>query len=186
MNSLISKLIAIATFAIAFGYIEAAVVVYLRQLYYSGGFSLPFYPYLFYFGLPADFIRFFSLPNYFIEIVREVATMVMLFTFSYLAGKDLRERLAVLLLTWGVWDIFYYVFLFLMIRWPPSLLTMDVIFLIPVPWLAPVIVPIAASSIMAGISIFMIIKNEHQRHQDHFSISIKRGPKTSRNIPAIL
>jgi hypothetical protein len=101
-----------------------------------------------------------QLNTYLIEILREAATMMMLLTFSYLAGKQLLERLAIFLLTFAIWDIFYYVFLFLMIRWPPSLLTMDILFLIPVPWLTPVIVPVVASLIMIGISIYVAKKNK--------------------------
>lgn len=158
-RQLILKILAITLFGISFGYIEAAVVIYLRQLYYPGGFNLPFYPYLFYVGTPLDFIRFISLPGYFIEIGREVATITVLLAFSYAAGKNRLEKLAVFLFTFGIWDIFYYVFLFLMIRWPPSLLSMDILFLIPVPWLAPVIVPISASIIMISIAVTMAIKS---------------------------
>jgi hypothetical protein len=149
------KIIAILLFGIAFGYIEAAVVIYLRQIYSPEGFNIPFYPYLFYFGSSINIPLYLSLSNYLVEILREAATMIVLVTFSYLAGKQFLERLAIFLFTFAVWDIFYYTFLFLIIRWPPSLLTMDILFLIPVPWLTPVIMPITASLIMIGASIYI-------------------------------
>jgi len=157
-KTFIPNIIAIAFFGIAFGYIEAAVVIYLRQLYFPEGFNLPFYPYLFYLGSSINIPLYLTLNNFIVEVLREAATMTVLLAFSYLAGKRLLERLAIFLLTFAIWDIFYYIFLFLIIRWPPSLLTMDILFLIPVPWIAPVIAPITASLIMIGVSIYLFLK----------------------------
>jgi len=151
----ILQIIAILLFGIAFGYIEAAVVAYLRQIYFSEGFNIPFYPYLLYIGSSVNIPLYLSLNHYLIEILREAATMLVLVTFSYLAGKRFLERFAVFLFTFAIWDNCYYIFLFLIIRWPTSLLTMDILFLIPVPWIAPVIVPITASLIMIATSVYI-------------------------------
>ena len=56
------------------------------------------------------------------------------------------------MISFGVWDIFYYVFLRLLIGWPESLATWDLLFLVPVPWIGPVIAPVlvSLSMILAG------------------------------------
>lgn len=139
-------------FAAAMGYIEAAVVVYLRALYYPDGFVVPMQV-----GFP--FIRFTRIPQFEqripsrmlrVEIGREAATIVMLVSLAVLVGDTAVQKLAVFLLAFGVWDIFYYVFLKVLLGWPKSLLTLDVLFLIPVPWVGPVWLPV-------GISVVMIL-----------------------------
>jgi hypothetical protein len=82
---------------------------------------------------------------------REAATMIMLAALAALAGRSHRQRLGVWLYAFGLWDIFYYVWLRLFIQWPESLRTSDVLFLIPVPWVSPVFVPVAiATGMVAG------------------------------------
>ena len=87
-----------------------------------------------------------------IEPYREAATIVMLATLGYLAADTWRERWGVFLYTFGWWDIGYYAWLRVFIDWPPSLLTSDILFLIPVPWIAPVLLPvtIAAGMVLGG------------------------------------
>lgn len=82
------------------------------------------------------------------ELVREIATMVMLFTVGWLAGRDWRSRLSYSLIAFGVWDIFYYVFLAVIVGWPKSLFDWDVLFLIPLPWWGPVIAPVIIAFLM--------------------------------------
>ena len=117
-------------------YLEAAVVVYLRALYYPEGFAFPLAP------MPAGMAA--------IEIGREAATLVMLLGVAMLAGTALWERFLAFCITFGVWDLFYYVWLWLLLGWPPSLLTWDVLFLIPVPWIGPVLVPAIVSILLVG------------------------------------
>ena len=112
-------------------YVESAVVVYLRALYYPHGFAFPLAP------LPPDMVA--------IEIGREAATLAMLLGVAVLAGTDRWERFLVFCVSFGVWDLFYYVWLRLLLGWPPSLLTWDVLFLIPVPWIGPVLAPVVVS-----------------------------------------
>jgi hypothetical protein len=76
--------------------------------------------------------------------------MLMLFAVGWLAGRDWRTRLSYSLIAFGVWDIFYYLFLAVIVGWPKSLLDWDVLFLIPLPWWGPVIAP-------AIIALLMII-----------------------------
>jgi hypothetical protein len=128
-----------AAFGIAFGFVEAAVVVYLRTA--TGLLPVPQVaspP-----PLPESVVR--------IECCREAATMMMLGAVAWLAAQNLRARIAAFLWTFAVWDFFYYVWLRLTIGWPTSLLSTDVLFLIPVPWFAQVWFPLLVSSLTAGV-----------------------------------
>lgn len=137
----------IVVFAIAFACIESAVVVYLRMLYYPEGFSFPLKL------IDHRIIR--------IELLREVATLVMLVAAGMLAGLTQWQRFSYIMITFGVWDIFYYVWLNVFLGWPGSLLDWDVLFLLPIPWIAPVLVPVIISLllILAGV---LIIRTEER------------------------
>lgn len=139
MRSLIKTLAGLAVFSIAMGYLETAVVVYLRMLYYPAGFRFPLTP------IPA--------PVAMTEFFRELATIIMLAGIAGLAGKGRMQRFAFFLYCFGIWDIFYYVFLRLLIGWPPSLLTWDILFLIPLPWVGPVLAPCIVSLTMIGYAV---------------------------------
>src|SRR3989338_105343 len=138
-------------FGIAFGFVEASVVVYLRAAVgllpgYSGTLSDVA-------RLSADMYQqaqFLSeLPKSLltIEFLREAATMIMLLSVALVAVKSLRERWAIFLWAFATWDIFYYVGLWVTVRWPSSLLTPDVLFLLPVPWFSQVWFPILISAL---------------------------------------
>jgi len=133
-------------FGIAMAYAEAAVVVYLRTLYFPEGFHVA----------SLDHI---PLPIYWTEVGREVATIVMITSVSLLTFFRWKGRIGTFLFVFGLWDIFYYVFLYLFLRWPPSLLTRDVLFLIPVPWIAPVLLPVTIALGMVVVGFFLIIKS---------------------------
>ena len=90
------------------------------------------------------------------EQTREFATMVMLVSIAFFFGKNMRERVAGFLIAFGVWDIFYYLFLYLWLRWPENLLTWDILFLIPCPWVSPVIVPVCISLVMISGGLYML------------------------------
>jgi len=83
-----------------------------------------------------------------VELVRELATMIMLFTVGMLAGKTWPQRLGYSAVAFGVWDIFYYVFLKVMYGWPHSLLDWDILFLLPLPWWGPVLAPMLIAGLM--------------------------------------
>ena len=83
-----------------------------------------------------------------VELIREAATLVMLLTVGMLAGGKWRTRLAYAAIAFGVWDIFYYVFLRLMCGWPRSLFDWDILFLLPLPWWGPVLAPVCIASLM--------------------------------------
>jgi hypothetical protein len=122
-------------------YVESAAVLYLRTIY--GGID-PVGP---------RHTLFNPLPEFdWIEIGREAATMLMLAAVGYLAASSLAGRIGAFAIAFGVWDIFYYVFLWLFTGWPPSPFAPDVLFLIPVPWWGPVVSPVlvAAVIVVAG------------------------------------
>ena len=133
-EGLLARVGLLGAYALAMGYVEAAVVIYLRRLCYPGGFCFPLR------ALPPNVLS--------IEMLREVATIVMLVSVTTLAGRRLRERIAFFLLAFGVWDISYYAGLKLWLGWPPSFLTWDVLFLIPIVWTSPVAAPIICSTLM--------------------------------------
>jgi hypothetical protein len=83
-----------------------------------------------------------------VELPREFATMVMLFAVGVLAGRTWRARIGYAAVAFGVWDIFYYVFLKMMCGWPHSLLDWDILFLLPLPWWGPVLAPVLISLLM--------------------------------------
>jgi hypothetical protein len=125
----------VVAYAIAMAWVESAVVFYLRKLsdridpYQTE--PLPPVP-----GLAS------------VELVREAATLLMLFTVGMLAGKNWRSRWGYAAIAFGVWDIFYYVFLKVIIGWPDSLTDWDVLFLLPLPWWGPVIAPVLIATLM--------------------------------------
>jgi hypothetical protein len=83
-----------------------------------------------------------------VEMKRELATMIMLLTVGMLAGRNWRARLGYSAIAFGVWDIFYYVFLKDMCSWPHSLTDWDILFLLPLPWWGPVWAPVAIALLM--------------------------------------
>ena len=136
------RLLVAALFGVAFGFVEAAVVVYLRAA--TGLWPGPQVKALA--AFPEGLLR--------IECFREVATMIMLGAIALLAGKSAKEKVVVFLWTFAVWDIFYYVWLRITIGWPTSLTNPDLLFLIPVPWVAQVWFPILVSGLTAVVIWF--------------------------------
>lgn len=138
------RILIIILFSVAMAYLESAIVVYLRELYYPDGFSFPLKL------IPGKILM--------IELGRELATIVMLFSVAMIAGNLLIERISYFLFAFGVWDIFYYLWLKIFINWPESLLTDDLLFLIPVPWISPVLAPVIVSVVFITFSV-LALKN---------------------------
>ncbi|MCX8104480.1 MAG: hypothetical protein N3D80_01235 [Ignavibacterium album] len=140
------KLFIILLFSIAMAYLESAVVVYLRELYYPEGFNFP--------------VKLIPEKIILIELGRELATIVMLLAIAMITGKLFIESIAYFLFAFGVWDIFYYLWLKIFINWPMSIFTDDLLFLIPVPWISPVLAPVLVSFVFILFSVFALKKIE--------------------------
>jgi len=137
-------------FAIAMGFLEAVVVVYLRELYYPNGFSFPLQT------MPAGILS--------VELAREICTMVMLVTIALIAGKNKLQKFAWFIYCFAVWDIFYYAGLKIFLNWPPSLMTWDLLFLIPVAWVGPVLAPVICSLTMILLAACIVVLQEKGYH----------------------
>lgn len=125
----------VVTFAAAMAWIESACVYYLRLLVDR------VQPYQ---QDPLPMVD--ALGS--VELVREAATLMMLFTTGMLAGRTWQRRIGYMAIAFGVWDILYYVFLWLMSGWPASLLDWDILFLLPLPWWGPVLAPVSIALLM--------------------------------------
>ena len=90
------------------------------------------------------------------ELAREVATLVMLVAVAVGVGRNGMQSLAAFLIAFGTWDISFYAFLKLLLDWPASLLTWDLLFLIPVPWVAPVLAPLVVPLSMIGAGFVLL------------------------------
>lgn len=134
--------VAVLGYGVAMGYLEAAVVAYLRA---AIGLGPP--------GLVAthDPTAFDAFEG--VEVARELATLVMIAAVGWLAGRSPLERLAWASIAFGAWDIVYYVGLRALIGWPPTLDAWDVLFLVPIPWVAPVWAPIVVSSALIVVGL---------------------------------
>jgi hypothetical protein len=125
----------VVLFAVAMAWFEAATVYYLRVMV---GRVDPYQPN----PLPMEGI---VEP---VELAREAATLVMLAATGALAGRNVRTRLGYAAIAFGVWDVFYYVFLKFISGWPTSLLDWDILFLLPLPWWGPVLAPVCIALLM--------------------------------------
>ena len=138
------NLIPVVVFAIAMAYLESAVVVYLRAMY----------------GIK-DLVRDTNMvidAYTFIEIGREAATIIMLFMVGLITGNNWKKKISFAILSFGIWDVFYYFWLYVFIQWPKSLFEWDILFLIPLPWWGPVIAPVIISLLLIVISYLIIIE----------------------------
>jgi hypothetical protein len=141
-----TRLAAVAIYAAAMAVVEAMVVYYLRRLF-ALEYAAVFAPGRF--SFPHAYLRH--------EQIREAATIVMLVVIAYLAGRGLLQKLAYFLFAFGVWDIGYYVALKIMLDWPASLGTRDLLFLTPRQWWAPVWEPLLASTAFIVVASLLLL-----------------------------
>ena len=136
----------ITLLSIAMGLFECIVVIYLRKLYYPGGFRFPLAI------ADSDVIAF--------ELLREAATLIILLSVGFISGRSLAERFGWFIYSFAIWDIFYYIFLKILIGWPESWMTWDILFLIPVTWIGPVIAPVINSVTMIILAWLILEKKK--------------------------
>jgi hypothetical protein len=158
-------LIALILFGAAFGYVEAAVVVYLRTIYepirqkISPRPSNELFPLITPRQLadagPENTRRLLT------ELGREAATLVMLAAIGLAVAGNFQQWAAAFLVAFGVWDIAFYLFLRLLIHWPASVMTWDLLFLLPVPWVGPVLAPVIVSASMIVCGSIALTRTIH-------------------------
>lgn len=146
MKALTNKIIWLTLFSIAMGFMETAIVIYLRKIYYPSGFSFPLQP------INPNIAQ--------IEFLREAATIIMLVSIGILTGKTTSQKFAFFIYIFAIWDICYYIFLKLFINWPSSFYTWDILFLIPIPWIGPVLAPCIVSITMIILAFAIIYFSE--------------------------
>ena len=167
-----ARWVALLVFGAGFGFVEAAVVSYLRRIIgYQAGYHMGAGKVYVDLGFIA-FVR----PDRSVlvdpgltqvETAREAATLVMLMAIAVLAGETLRRRLAAFFIAFTVWDLTYYLFLRVLDGWPTSLLDRDVFFLIPVTWAGPVATAVVASSLVLVVSSRAYLTGGRGRRTGH-------------------
>src|SRR4051794_8050225 len=155
-------LVSLLLFGSAFGYLEAAVVSYLRllheparQRFYRGRPAAELFPLLTLEQLResgADQQRTLAA-----EIGREAATILMLAAVALAVARNSGEWAAAMAIAFGTWDITFYLFLKVLLDWPASVFTWDILFLIPVPWAGPVLAPVLVSATMMGAGMWHLL-----------------------------
>lgn len=142
------RFLIMVVFAAAFAYIESAVVVYLRVIFYPDGFTFP---------LP-NLLDFENAEKFLLltEIGREAATLVLILTACALFGRNRQQQVAYFLAIFAVWDIFYYIWLKVLLDWPASIMDWDILFLIPTIWASAVLYPVIISLIMLAFAVLIL------------------------------
>jgi len=153
-RQMLKRLLVAIVFSIAFGYIESAVVVYLRAIFHPNGFHFPMQV----FTLTAQGRQLLLT-----EIGREAATLVLILTAAWLFGRNRQETVAYFMLIFAVWDVFYYVWLKVLLDWPATLMDWDILFLIPVAWASPVLYPVLVSIAMFAFAVGILYRSEQDR-----------------------
>ena len=142
------KLLWVSVFGIAFAFVESSVVAYLRALYYPEGFTFP--------------LKLMTPQHLLVELSREAATIIMLVAVGVLAGRKAWERFGYFMVAFGIWDIFYYVWLKVVLDWPARLDDWDILFLMPLPWIGPVIAPVLISLLMTVCGAVICLRVERE------------------------
>ena len=160
LKTMLTRFCIVVVFGIAFAYIESAVVVYLRAIFYPDGFTFPLTD----FGVGTLWRRLLLT-----EVGREAATLILILTSAWLFGQNRRRRFAYSMIIFAVWDIFYYVWLKVLLDWPDSIMDWDILFLIPVPWASPVLAPVLVCLAMLFFAAVIL-------HRDRLDKPLKLTP----------
>ena len=140
----------VTLFGIAMANFESSVVIYLREIMYPDGFEYP--------------LKLMDYDTAEVEFIREAASIIMIITVAMIASKSRITRFALFLYIFAIWDIFYYVFLKLLISWPESIFVWDILFLLPVIWVGPVLAPIINSLTMVALAMAILYAQKNEVH----------------------
>lgn len=157
------NLLCLIIFSLAFAFVEATVVYYLWKIF--GHIQAPLqndYHIIVDLGLisliyPKKII-FENSQIHYVETIRELSTIIMLISVAYLSGKKFYHKIGAFLIAFSVWDIFYYLFLKVLTNWPKTIFDVDVYFLIPFPWIGPVLTPLIIFSIFFIVGLKLYLK----------------------------
>ncbi len=144
-----SNLMWVTFLAVSMAFLESAVVIYLRELYYPSGFNFPMV------SMPGKIAL--------TELFREAATLIMLLSIGILAGRNAQQRFAWFIYSFAIWDLFYYIFLKMILNWPLSWFTWDILFLIPVVWTGPVLAPVLVSLTMIILAFTLLYVDKKEK-----------------------
>lgn len=158
----------VVIYAAAMAWVESAVVFYLRSMIHR------IEPYQ---TNPFPIIGGFAA----VELPRELATLIMLAAVGALAGRNWRSRIGYAVIAFGVWDIFYYVFLKVICDWPHSLLDWDVLFLLPLPWWGPVLAPVLISLLMILWGT-LVTQQQSEQRKTHLTLACSSGCAWALNL----
>jgi hypothetical protein len=142
---------------------EAAVVIDLRdislqEVNYVAGFQFPLV------SIPAPLLS--------VEVVREACSLVVLGAVGWLVGRRRADRIGAFLLLFGLWDLTYYGVLRLVLGWPDTTRTWDILFLIPLPWAAPVWAPATIAGIFVVVGSYLFWTAERPRRYGWKDVTI--------------
>ncbi|MDZ7797064.1 MAG: hypothetical protein U5N56_08475 [Candidatus Marinimicrobia bacterium] len=155
------NIILITGLAILFAYIESSFIVYLHNACYGAGFDFP--------------LKMMAMSAPWIEIGREFVSLLFILMLAVLAAKHIRQIFAYAALAFGLWDFFYYFWLYVFLGWPESLLSPDLLFLIPLPWTGPVLSPLLVSAALVFIGLTLLIREVRGREPVHFNFYDRIG-----------
>lgn len=150
------RLAVLTLFSITFAFFVTAIMYFIRSHYYPNGFSFP--------------VKLLKGLPFAIEYMRQLANLVIIFCVAYLAGRNFRERMAAFMFVFGLWDIFYYIWFYILIQWPPNLMTWDLLYRVPVHWSGPVIAPIIVSIALIKAAL-LIFYSESKNWNIKFNLS---------------
>jgi hypothetical protein len=147
------RLVLLILFGIVFGYVEAAAVVYIRVVYepihqrlFPKTAANDLFPLAVFEQWSREAHPYVKTP--FMEMSREVGTLLLLALMAQAVSRTGPQWFASFALVFGVWDLTYYLWLLLLIGWPQTLLEWDLLFVVPVPWVAPVLAPLLVAATM--------------------------------------
>ncbi len=101
-HNVLNNWVWIVIFSIAFAWVESAVVVYLRTIYFDGGFSFPL-------TINYENGKHVFNPLVRIELGRELATIIILIAVGCIAGRKKFHQFCYFMIAFGIAQIDFFV-----------------------------------------------------------------------------